>query len=216
MILNKVRKIHQVLKWKVFLLKHHIPLNLNRGDWSMHVEDFQYIIRFIKRKTNLFIVELGAGTSTVVLAYTLSKYCQNSLLMSFEAEESWVEKVHKDLSKYKLNSYAVIYHVPYKRYHNYIWFDHSLIREILFLFKRKIDILIVDAPPDTLCPYSRMPAIPFFLEYLKEDSVVFLHDSKRSDELFIIKEWSNYFKEIININTPQGLAEFRYPILKKL
>jgi len=53
---------------------------------------------------------------------------------------------------------------------------------------RRVDILLVDAPPGILCPRARQPAIPFFLSYLEQDGIVLLHDTCRQDESDVAEE----------------------------
>jgi len=204
-----VRRIYNFLRWKGFLFRNRLPIDLKRSTWSMDIQDFESIFKIIKKRRPQLILELGAGTSTVLIASKLSKFSQSSSMISFEGESKWAEVVQEMLDRYNLRRWASLYHVPYQKYSDHIWFESQRIKEILG--SKKIDILIVDAPPGGLCPHSRKPAIPFFLDYLNKYSIVLLHDAKRPDERRIIQEWSKYFQEYQIVDTPCGLAIFRFP-----
>lgn len=202
-------RVYSSLSWKLFLVRYHLPISLKRRAWSMHIQDFECIFTLMKGKRNLTVLELGSGISTIIFASGLSRLSQNSSIVTLEAEERWMEAIQKMVVKYELTDYVRVHHVPYKQYAVYIWFDEQAIKEILG--DKKIDILVVDAPPDTLCHYSRRPAMPFFLPYLKRESIVVLHDAKRPDEVQIVREWKYYFHECETIDTPLGLAVFKSP-----
>ncbi len=207
-------RVYNSLKWKLFLVRYRLPLSLKHNSWSMHIQDFVNIFKYITDRGDLRVVELGGGLSTIILACMLSKSSQNSLLITLEGDEYYFKMIEKMILRYKLTKYVRIYHVPYRQYDGYSWFDKELIKKILEnenLESEKIDILLVDAPPGGLCKYSRRPAIPFFLPYIKTNGIVILHDAKRQDEVQILKDWKHYFHECVIVDTPVGLAFLKSP-----
>lgn len=165
----------------------------------------------MRNNKELTLLELGTGVSTLIFVSRLSKFSLDGLIISFEAEKECVKTVQNLIDRYSLSKRIQrIYHVGYKNYENYAWFNQEMMETILEseLSQKKGDVLVIDSPPDILCPYSRKPAIPFLLRYLKNECIVFLHDAKRNDESRIVKEWAQYFNKTEIINTPLGLAVF--------
>ena len=196
--------------WKVFLFKNQLPQELKQGDWSLGIDDFEVIfkkIRSLKNRDRITLVELGAGVSTIILACFMAKLNMKYSIVSFEGDSSWVERVEEWVNRYHLNKEINLYHIPYEQYADCIWFKKDRIKEIIN--GQSIDILLVDAPPGVLCPVSRKSAIPFFLPWLHNDSTVFLHDTKRKDELDIIQAWDTYFNSKTTY-TLRGITAFRH------
>jgi hypothetical protein len=74
-------------------------------------------------------------------------------------------------------------------------------------------MLFVDGPVGASCKNARYPAISVLKEYLKEGSLVLLHDAKRQDELEIVELWRKENPEIkasFMIETERGGAEIRF------
>jgi hypothetical protein len=203
----KIQVTLEWLKWKLFLVRHFFFFGLKKGDWSLNIDDFESVfqkIRITKHKKSITFVELGSGVSTLIFSLFLSRLNSKSSILSFEGDKEWVEKVNVLINRYGLSKQISLYYIPFKQYAQYIWFDEEKIAEIIN--GRQIDMLVVDAPPGKLCPYSRKPAIPFFLPWLAKESIVFIHDTKRKDEAEIVKAWSKYFKICECIDTVVGIT----------
>jgi len=175
----------------------------------MDVQDFQTIIdvlRGYRTAESLYLVELGAGVSTLVLAHLLPRLFDDAHLISIEGNESYARQLGDQIKSYKLDNAVSLHHVPYANGYDDCWFSRDSLRNTLN--DKKVDILLVDAPPGVLCPRARQPAIPFFLSYLKPNSVVFLHDTRRQEEAAIAEAWSRYFNAHYQIGTPRGIDVF--------
>jgi hypothetical protein len=175
----------------------------------MDNRDLQAIFDVVCRsqgKGHVSIVELGSGASTLILASVLPRVVENPYITAVEGEEAYARQTQEMLRQHKLDRYANVSWVPYALSDDRIWFSKPELEQVMF--EKRVDVLIVDAPPGSLQPRARQPAIPFFLPYFKESSVVMLHDSSRPDESLIAKEWKRYFRVCYEITTPRGLAVF--------
>ena len=103
---------------------------------------------------------------------------------------------HELLRKHHCKGCSVQF-APYRSYGE--WFDLGPIQKTLL--DRHVDILIVDAPPDTLGAFARRPALDFFWPYLRTDSLVFLHDTNLDEEGQIAQEWSKKFRRTESCTT---------------
>jgi len=209
-IIRFIKVFIQNLIWNFFLFQHGCPIGLSKTSWTMDIKDLKIVLKHIKRKLNneLIILELGSGVSSLIISSFLKKYQKNGMLISIEGNKNYFDKLEKFILKYKLSSILCLYYIDYFNYGSFIWFNKESILKILKMFDKKIDIIIIDAPPGSLCNNSRAPAIPFLLEFLNDKGVVFLHDTNREDEANIINHWSCFFSNIERYNTKCGLTKF--------
>jgi hypothetical protein len=202
--------IKEKVQWYVFLRKYRLPFSLKRDpSWSMDVDDFEVIIdvlRGYRTSESVCLVELGSGVSTLVLAHIVPSLYDDAHIISIEGEESYAQQAQDMLRQHELDDRTKVSWVPYVRSDNRSWFNRPELEQSLS--EKRVDILIVDAPPGILCPRARQPAIPFFLPYLKPHSTVMLHDACRPDESLIAKEWSHHFRSCYQIKTSRGFAVF--------
>jgi len=179
----------------------------------MDAKDFEGVIdvlRGYRTGESVCVVELGAGVSTLVLGHLLPRLYDDGHIISIEGDESYAHHLHDLITSYKLDDVISLHHVSYADGDNGCWFSRDVLRRILD--DKRVDILLVDAPPGILCPRARQPAIPFFLSYLEQDGIVLLHDTCRQDESDIFEEWSHYFNAHYRVETPHGLGVFTRPL----
>jgi len=210
LINNKIMGFKEGVQWYAFLTRNRLPLSLRRTSaYSMDAKDLEGIftvLRSYRTNEDFCQVELGSGTSTLVLAYMLPRLFDHAELLAIEGEDSYRQWLQNQITKHKLNEVASLQHVPLVKKDDSCWFSEDALKHILG--DKKVDILIIDAPPGPLCPCARQPAIPFFLSYLKQNSVVFLHDTRRQEEAAIAEAWNRYFNAHYQIGTPRGIDVF--------
>lgn len=175
----------------------------------MDARDFEAIFNVARRyqaSGRVSIVELGSGVSTLVFASVLPRLLNDFDLTSIEGEENYARDTRERLCKHGLDHNVTVSWVPYAPSDNDVWFSKPELAQLLN--EKRVDMLIVDAPPSEGHPRARRHAIPFFLPYLKQQAIVMLHDASRSHESLIAKEWRGYFQSCRHIKTPRGLAVF--------
>jgi hypothetical protein len=203
--------IKEKVEWYAFLRRYRLPFSLKQNrSWSMDVDDFEVIIdvlRGYRADESVCVVELGSGISTLVLAHIVPQLHDNAHIISVEGEGSYAQQLQGQIKRYALEDSVSLHQAPYaKDDDDGCWFRKDALRCILN--NKRVDILIVDAPPGRLCRRARQPAIPFFLPYLKQEGIVFLHDTCREDESAIADVWGRYFLTRREIDTPKGIALF--------
>jgi len=207
---DKIIGFKEKAQWDAFLTRNRLPFSIRRtSSYSMDAKDVAGILTVVRSHRtdeDFCLVELGSGTSTLVLAYMLPRFFDHVELLSIEGEESHRKQLQDQIAKNKLDEVVSLHHVPLVKKDDSCWFSEDALKRILG--DKKVDILIIDAPPGPLCPCARQPAIPFFLSYLKQNSVVFLHDTRRQEEAAIAEAWSRYFNAHYQIGTPRGIDVF--------
>jgi hypothetical protein len=204
---KRLLKLLVAFRWRRSLSRNLLPADFPLGAWSMLPDDFVYLERYIERQTKpeLLVAELGSGSSTVFLCKLFARLGKKVSFYSFEAEPEWLSQTQELLEKYCCEG-CVVQLTPHRSYGDYFWFDTAIIKDSLN--GRCVDILIVDAPPDTLGTFARRPALDVFWPYLLPDSLVLLHDTNRTGESQIAREWSENFRQAKTHNTEKGLTAF--------
>ncbi|HCY26059.1 TPA: hypothetical protein DIC38_00010 [Candidatus Nomurabacteria bacterium] len=185
------------------------------NSWPIEEDFAKYLINRIITKRPINIVELGSGTSTLIIVKTLEKLGYKYTLTSIDSDESFLEGTKNLLISedvFNKNKTKLIF-APIKDINinniNYKWYD---LNNINFDFD-KIDLLFVDGPVGGFCKNSRYPAIELMKKYIKEGTTIILHDAKRLDEIEIVKMWkeeNNRIKYVFNIETERGGAELQF------
>ncbi|MDY0041125.1 MAG: class I SAM-dependent methyltransferase [Desulforhabdus sp.] len=189
-------------------------LNLNFpvffGEWSIDTHQCRILVNTILEKRPKCIVELGSGTSTIVIAKVLKLL---GLTATFHATIDHEEKylnITREIAKLnELDSNIHFIHSPlaFNNKHNQLWYS-DLIEKI---GENKIDLLIIDGPPGPLQKNSRYPAIPELRASLNADTTIILDDANRPDEKNIIDQWLKEFSgfEVEYRQEGHGTAIFR-------
>jgi predicted O-methyltransferase YrrM len=163
------------------------------NDWPIEEEFAKYLIYKIVSSRPVNIVELGSGYSTLIILKTLEKLGYDYFVTSFDSDKNFLKNtenllisegvydkkkiklIHSQITDFELNG------------NSYKWYNPN---DFQFNFD-KIDLLFIDGPVGGLCKNSRYPALNILKKYLKEGSIVILHDAKRQDEIEIVEIWKN-------------------------
>ncbi len=185
------------------------------NNWPIEEEFAKYLVYKIITHRPVNIVELGSGTSSLIIIKTLEKLGYDYTLTSFDSDEEFINNTKNllisedafDEKKIKL-IFSPIKDLELNG-NVYKWYDPN---DFEFNFE-KIDLLFIDGPVGGFCKNSRYPALSVMKKYLKEGSLVILHDARRSDEIEIVEMWKNENPEIKNvfkIDTERGGAEIKF------
>ena len=162
------------------------------GGWSIDTFLGRYLIQHLLEHRPKCIVELGAGSSTIIIARTLQILSElNTVHIAVDHDEKYLG-LTRDVAQ--LNSVAkdiefILCPLVRNESLGKLWYDGLTER----FAECKIDLLIIDGPPGQLQPLSRYPALPILAPFLAECCTVMLDDSSRHDEREIIKRWQNEF-----------------------
>lgn len=126
------------------------------------------------------IVECGCGISTVYIAWLL-RYLGDGKVYAIEHEGPWAALVQAVLDENDLAEHVQIIRAPLRKdtfgNRTVRWYQRSALTDILAL--PRIDLLMVDGPPQKTDRFARYPALPVFWNQLHRDSVVILDDTRR-------------------------------------
>ncbi len=160
-------------------------------------------------------VELGSGISSVITGYGLEKNGQGSLL-SLDHNETYLKQTEQMLQKHKLSDIVQVAHCPIcKQPVNQSiakWYDLETIT-----FKKPIDLLIIDGPPEQTQYKARYPAMPLLYKYLSDSAIIIMDDVKRPESRKTIQDWLEEYDDLKYqiLDTEKGIGIFtRHPSIE--
>ena len=195
----------------------HIHQNVNvKGyippmiPWSASPDFVSIIIQQILFREPRFILELGSGGSTVVLATLIKERDLNVRLISIDHDEYYANQTREHLKFNNLNDYVDVqgrplkkYEIAADKYNWYTWDEEG---------PEEIDMLIVDGPPGAINKQSRYPALPVLEKDLREGASILVDDADRPDEITMISRWIREFDcyKAMEWETDKGTVEIIY------
>ncbi|MCC5945940.1 MAG: class I SAM-dependent methyltransferase [Bernardetiaceae bacterium] len=145
------------------------------------------------------ILEFGCGISTVLMARLFAKNQIPAKVISVEEDENWLAIIQQIIQKEDLSKYVDFVLAPLKptphALENNRWYDTEALMAVLKNSK-PINLILVDGPTAYRKDISkaRYPALPVAYEFLSENFVVYLDDTNRTGEQYILKKWAKAYK----------------------
>lgn len=159
------------------------------GGWSIDTFLGRHLIQHLLENRPKCIVELGSGSSTILIARTLQLLGKDDTIHIAVDHEAKYLEITRNISLLNGVAESVEFlHCPLERFESLdkLWYGGLTER----LVERKIDLLIIDGPPGPLQPFSRYPALPLLLPYMSEHCTVILDDAVRAEEQEIARRWA--------------------------
>lgn len=214
---NTVRQIENFISVDRFLNEGRKPLSFH--DWPISPDIALYLLNKLLEEEFDLIIELGSGTSTVLISKTLQQLKRTKTkFYSFEHNEKYKAKTLKSLSEVGEEYFNVV-HAPLSMIEidNCDYHYYSIPDEIFsYLNSLKINkyfkaMILVDGPPGGLNALARLPALYVFSDIIKNsNSTVVIDDANRIDEKKILDIWKEELKsegvsfDIENVKTEKG------------
>lgn len=149
------------------------------------------------------VVELGSGTSTVLLARLLRQRWASGehRQVAVEHDPSWARWVTEQLDREGLAHLATVLHVPLAPHRHgqagLPWYDDDRLQAGLdeALSGALVDLLVVDGPPADTSEkvLARYPALPALATRLASGATVVLDDVERPGEQEVLRRWEAEF-----------------------
>ena len=200
-VMNSERKLMELSQFQtyqqtesllsvLFSLKPDLPLPGTR-DWATSPDLLKWIlVEILIRKPEL-VVEASSGVSTVLIAHALRRLGRGRLI-SLEHSEQYADSTRRFISLHGLDDIATVLHAPLQEYQlekgSWLWYDMSRMK-----LDRKIDMLVIDGPPEGIQDLSRYPAIPLLFPSLSHEAIVVMDDGRRDGEKRIAAMWEEEF-----------------------
>ena len=167
-------------------------------NWSLPPRFIEHVLNEIVINHKKEIVEFGSGYSTICIAQFLKSFKAEIKFYSIESDLKWFELIKQKLIEYEIYDYVHLVYVPIKvnkGLGDNLWYDVKVLEKLLTHLP-EIDLVVVDGPVGAATKNSRMPAIPYLKDRLCNSATIFLDDTNRVDEKFIIESWA----ELLQVN----------------
>lgn len=164
----------------------------SRG-WAGSPDFLLKIVELVICESPKYVVELGSGTSSVVLGAAMQKF-SNGKVASFDHEQNFTIKSNRFLEVNDLSEIVKVTYSPLMNYDldgtEWQWYSEREINNI----ENMIDLLVVDGPPIFLQEKSRFLALPMLFDKLSTNSTIVLDDANRENEKQVVEDWLEFLK----------------------
>jgi predicted O-methyltransferase YrrM len=135
------------------------------------------------------ILELGSGSSTVLMARCLERLGgEERQIISLEHTDYWFADSQQKIQRAGLGGIATVLHAPLKQFPDVPapWYDIDVLPKDAGPF----DLVLIDGPEGgSHHPLARYGAFPLLRDRLAPEAVLFFDDGLRDGEKEIIKRW---------------------------
>lgn len=165
------------------------------GGWSIDSFLAKFLATHLLENKPGTIVEIGSGSSSILIAQCTKKIGYTPKHIAIDHEHRYLELTKKTAALNGVEKRIEFHECPLKEIdipgHKGAWY-HDVLNSI---DSNKIDLLIIDGPPEQTCAFARYPALPMLYSQLSEECTIILDDSSRDDEKNIIKKWMELYPE---------------------
>lgn len=163
------------------------------GGWALSADLSAFLVGYVLEERPRFVLELGSGSSTVLLAMALERNGSGHLI-SLEHDASFAASTLSELDIRGLSHLVDLIHAPLgevdvngEKYEWYTLSSPSVLPD-------ELDLILVDGPPST-DDSNRFPALPVLAGRLKPGGLLVLDDARRADESLTVARWSESFPD---------------------
>jgi predicted O-methyltransferase YrrM len=153
------------------MLKLSAPLPPSRG-WAASPDFLLTLAHVTKSIRPRLTVELGSGTSTLVLAKSGARK-----IISLDHSPEFGAQTREMLAAHKVRGVEIRIHELESYSSGYKWYAKSTFKGL-----SKIDLLVIDGPPSSTNPDARYPALEHLIPLLSPNATIILDDADRDEE----------------------------------
>lgn len=185
-VLSALSSIEQEARdlWGLTGVMHGGPPWPAPGGWALSASALTLLISEMRQRKLTSVVELGPGTSSVVLGHALP----GIKMYGLEHDEVFVRSVADTLAAHRLADYELIY-APLAPLSDEggraTWYERTALDRL----PTQVDVLIVDGPPNWKGEGNRAPALSMLSNRLHTGSLVLVDDAARPDERRMVETW---------------------------
>jgi phospholipid N-methyltransferase len=158
------------------------------GGYALSPPAATALVAWVLRRQPRTIVELGPGSSTVLLARAGRTFPVPPTITCLEQEPEFAEHVRRTLQYDKAVGVRIV-DAPLESVTVGAWRGQWYGVAALEELPTTIDLLVVDGPPERVGPDARFPAYPLLRPRLGPGSIVFVDDTSRFAERSMVERW---------------------------
>jgi predicted O-methyltransferase YrrM len=178
--------------YSMLQVRHPMPLT---GKWAASPDLLAFLVSHIQRSKPSTVVDLGSGASTVWMATAIRDGGAQGRIVSVDHDAEFVARTSWMLRDAGLEHLVDIRHSSLATVdvlgESIKWYRPDTFDDI-----PTIDLLLVDGPPSSVYPMSRLGAVPILFSRLGNDAVVVVDDYGRPEERDVVKRWASRYPEL--------------------
>lgn len=158
------------------------------GGYAMSPQAAVALMAFVVRTQPSTIVELGPGSSTVLLTRLSPSLAKPLSITCLEHERQFVEDMELAFRYHDTMQVELVEaHLQPTQLPDWSgdWYDPAALEQL----PSAIDLLVIDGPPERTGPDARFPAYPVLRHRLVDGALVFVDDTGREAERAMVQRW---------------------------
>ncbi|MFZ4816318.1 MAG: O-methyltransferase [Phototrophicaceae bacterium] len=169
-------------------LRPRLPLP-QMGGYAISPDFGRLLLTHVAAHPPQRILELGGGTSTLILGYALAQQGSGQII-SVDHDPQFAAQTRQRVQEHALSEYVQVQVAPLTpvTLHGqaWQWYDAALIPQT-----SPFDLIIIDGPPQYANPQPlvRYPALPLLWDSIQTGGYILLDDANRPDEQQIVARW---------------------------
>jgi predicted O-methyltransferase YrrM len=179
----------------------------SQNEWALPVDEQRFLASLVTHLKPQHILELGSGTSTLVLARASSQLSAPCCITSVEHDPDFRESTIRELAdQRKAGCPITLQFAPLvlRGYGGKLLPVYRL-RRHRFASPRPADLVLIDGPPAALG--GREGTLYQILDFARSGTLVLLDDANRSEERAVLSRWQDNLGDAIEVNL---LPEFSH------
>jgi predicted O-methyltransferase YrrM len=166
------------------------PLAGPFGGWAI-TSNMALLVSDIFHQTRPeLVVELGSGTSTILMGHLLRQVNTGGRLISLEHDAVWYAETLEQVHRAQLDDVVDVRFAPLEQAEigqaTYMWYSLAALEDL-----DAIDVVFVDGPPAHVGPLARYPAGPLLAPRCRRGGAFIIDDIVREDERQMVNRWSD-------------------------
>lgn len=134
------------------------------------------------------VVELGCGSSTVLMSMFSMQLHSRVQIYSVEAEPLYAERLQRWLGYHDATNCEVLV-APLEELQLPQWRGRWYSPLVLDRLPNNVDLLVIDGPANERQIGARFPALPLLTGHLADGALIFVDDTDRPDERRMVERW---------------------------
>ena len=173
----------------------NIPLEWlrNSGGWAIEQRVYEHLAHIMDLIDKPSVLEFGSGLGSKILHKMALR--RGGSCTSVEHDKKWHENSIRELKEHNLARENSVVYSPLIDI-NVFGIDTKFYDMSWLSSENKYDIVIVDGPPQSTSPLSRLAAFPLIANNIGNKFYIILDDFERPAEKKIIEIWKSVIPEL--------------------
>jgi len=187
------RQVESLLRLQRLLGGESLPPMRN---WAVSPDAAELLVLALLERKPRCVVDLGSGTSTIVMALAARRHAIDSVIVSIDHLAEYAAGTAKVARERGLDELIRLRLAPLGQVavngEQRQWYEPTFLGEL-----PTVDLVFVDGPPGVVGVETRYPALPLLRDHLGSYAIVVIDDAARTSERTTISKWRAEFPDFV-------------------